>query len=118
MARYTAAGVAKQRWQIDMTSHAWIFGLDTDTAADDAVALMTALRAPGVDVEEVAIALDPTTCTDRKHCYVKVETHSAVTRGMPPVDRSNVPKHPANLHVCYAINARRWKTALRQLLRA
>lgn len=70
------------------------------------------------DPVAMAIALDPTICTQRERCYVAVETHSELTRGMTVVDRWGVLRQAANLDVCYAIAAARWKALLWQLLSA
>ncbi|WP_025745765.1 nucleoside hydrolase [Kallotenue papyrolyticum] len=70
------------------------------------------------DPVAMAVALDPTICTQRERCYVAVETHSELTRGMTVVDRWGVLRQPANLEVCYALDAARWKALLRQLLSA
>jgi purine nucleosidase len=69
------------------------------------------------DPVTMAVALDPTICTLRERCYVAVETQGELTRGMTVVDRWGVLKQPPNIEVCYAIDAPRWKTLLRCLLK-
>lgn len=68
------------------------------------------------DPVAMSIALEPSICTQREHCYVDVETRSDLTRGMTVVDRFGVLKLPPNIDVCYAIDIQRWKGLLWQLL--
>lgn len=68
------------------------------------------------DPVAMSVALDPSICTIREHCYVAVETQSELTRGMTVVDRWGVLKQIPNIDICYAIEPGRWKTLLRQLL--
>lgn len=69
------------------------------------------------DPVAMAVALDPTICTVREHCYVAVETSSELTRGMTVVDRWGVLNRTPNLDICYAISPAAWKSLLRKLLR-
>jgi len=68
------------------------------------------------DPVAMAVALDPAICTTRERCFVDVETHSELTRGMTVVDRWNVLKREPNIEVCYNIDTERWKGLLFQLL--
>jgi purine nucleosidase len=77
------------------------------------------------DPVAMAIAIDPTICTDASRHYVDVETRSELTRGMTVVDRLNAAsnyrnrtlwadlliKNP-NASVCWSIDVKRWKDAL------
>jgi purine nucleosidase len=69
------------------------------------------------DPVTMAVALDPSICTVRETCFTQVEAQSEITRGMTVVDRWGVLKQPANMDICYAIDAARWKALLRTLLR-
>lgn len=69
------------------------------------------------DPVTMAIALDPSICTERGAHYVEVETGSEVTRGMTVVDRYGVWNKPPNIEVCWAIDAKRWKELLVAALR-
>jgi purine nucleosidase len=69
------------------------------------------------DPVAMAVAIDPSICTVRERCFVAVETHSDLTRGMTVADRWNVLKRAPNIEVCYAIDAGRWKALLFDLLR-
>ncbi len=90
------------------------FLIDTDTASDDAVALVMALRHPGVEVEAItvvagnvaidtrdvthlagfdlpdpitmAVALDPAVVTSNRRLFVDVETGSELCRGQTVID--------------------------------
>jgi purine nucleosidase len=64
------------------------------------------------DPVAMSIAIDPSICTVRERCYVDVETHSDLTRGMTVVDRRGVTRQPPNLDVCFAIDVARWKALL------
>jgi purine nucleosidase len=70
------------------------------------------------DPVTMAIALDPSICTEHSQHYVEVETHSELTRGMTVVDQMGVTKKPANAEVCWKIDALRWKEALYQTSRS
>jgi len=69
------------------------------------------------DPVAMAVALDPTICTVREHCYVDVETKGELTSGMTVVDRWGVLNGEPNIDVCFAIDAPRWKALLRELLK-
>mgnify|MGYP000079572217 CR=1 FL=1 len=69
------------------------------------------------DPVTMAIALDPSVCTQRRRHYVDVETAGELTRGMTVVDRHGVLNRPANIEVCWAIDAKRWKEILYTVLR-
>ncbi|MCY3914443.1 MAG: nucleoside hydrolase [Chloroflexi bacterium] len=78
----------------------------------------------------MAVAIDPTICTDHSHHYVDVECDSELTRGMTVVDKLNLADDERNAPVwrellstankpsiCWEVDAVRWKTLLYQLLR-
>jgi purine nucleosidase len=69
------------------------------------------------DPVTMAIALDPSVCTQRGTHYVDVEIHSEVTRGMTLVDQYGYLKKEPNAEVCWAIDAARWKEMLYRALR-
>ena len=77
------------------------------------------------DPTAMAIALDPSICTNQSRHFVDIETQSELTRGMTVVDRLNVArdernrgtwekllKNPPNATVCWEIDIPRWKQAL------
>jgi len=77
------------------------------------------------DPVAMAVAIDPTICTEASQHYVDVETHSELTRGMTVVDRLNAASSyrnraiwaelltkGANASVCWSIDVKRWKDAL------
>jgi purine nucleosidase len=82
------------------------------------------------DPTAMAIALDPSICTNASRHYVEVETDSDLTRGMTVVDRLGVAtdernravwqplleKGP-NASVCWELDIPRWKALLFDLLR-
>ncbi|HEY60803.1 MAG TPA: nucleoside hydrolase [Anaerolineae bacterium] len=68
------------------------------------------------DPVTMAIALDPSICTKRGKHYVDVEVTSELTRGMTVVDQLGVTKQDANIEVCWAIDAVRWKEMLYKTL--
>lgn len=69
------------------------------------------------DPVTMAIALDPTICTQRSWHFVDVACHEELTRGMTVVDQLNVTKNHPNIEVCWQVDAARWKAALYQTLR-
>ena len=77
------------------------------------------------DPVAMAIALDPTICTNASSHHVEIECASELTRGQTVVDRLNVADdernrgvwstfrgRPRNVSVCWAIDIPRWKTLL------
>jgi purine nucleosidase len=77
------------------------------------------LSEPGLSLPDpvtMAVALDPTICTQRSAHYVDVETISAVTRGMTVVDQLGVTNKKANIEVCWKIDVQRWKELLYKTL--
>lgn len=75
---------------------------------------------PGLTLPDpvtMAIALDPSVCTERKKHFVDVETGSDLTRGMTVVDRHGVLNKAPNIEVCWAIDVEKWKEALYSTLR-
>jgi purine nucleosidase len=64
----------------------------------------------------MAIALDPSICTQRKNCYVDIETVSDLTRGMTVVDEMGVLKKVPNVEVCRTIDIPGWKNLLYRTL--
>lgn len=94
------------------------FALDCNVAALKASTEWT--HEPGLTLPDpvtMAIAIDPTVCTRRSRHFVEVETSSELTRGMTVVDEIGVTNKQANVEVCWAIDTRRWKELLYQLLR-
>jgi len=82
------------------------------------------------DPVAMAIALDPTICTDASAHHVEIECASELTRGQTVVDRLNVSDdgrnrgvwsafggRAKNVSVCWAIAIPRWKQLLFDLLR-
>ena len=78
----------------------------------------------------MAVAIDPTICTDNSHHYIDVECDSELTRGMTVVDKLNLADDERNApvwrgllstknkpSVCWEVDAARWKALLYQLLR-
>jgi purine nucleosidase len=75
---------------------------------------------PGLPLPDpitMAIALDPTICTQRGKHFVDVEYQSELTRGMTVVDQRGVSNKTPNAEVCWEIDPQRWKEALYQTLR-
>ncbi len=94
------------------------FALDCNKAALKAATEW--LSDPGLTLPDpvtMAIALDPSVCTERKKHFVDVETDSDLTRGMTVVDRHGVLNKEPNIEVCWAIDFERWKKALYQTLK-
>jgi purine nucleosidase len=82
------------------------------------------------DPVAMCIALDPTVGMNWSEHYVKVETHSELTRGMTVVDRLNVAEDERNrdiwqraiqagykAKICWTIDNQKWKEALNDALR-
>jgi purine nucleosidase len=69
------------------------------------------------DPVTMAIALDPSVCTQRGKHYVDVEIHSEVSRGMTLVDQYGYLDKEPNAEVCWAIDVARWKAMLYEALR-
>jgi purine nucleosidase len=82
------------------------------------------------DPVAMCIALDPTVGMNWSEHYVKVETHSELTRGMTVVDRLNVAEDERNrdiwqraiqagckAKICWTIDNQKWKEALYDALR-
>ena len=78
----------------------------------------------------MAVAIDPTICTEISQHYVDVECASELTRGMTVVDKLNLADDERNAPVwrellpiankptiCWDLDAARWKASLYQLLR-
>ena len=78
----------------------------------------------------MAVAIDPTICTAKRHHHVDIECHSELTRGMTVVDKLNladdsrnadvwadVLRHQAKPLVCWDLDASRWKDLLYRLLK-
>jgi len=109
------------------------FALDCNRTALEANRRQTG--DPGLalaDPVAMAIALDPTICTQRSRHYVDIETKGELTRGMSVVDalevthdERNAPvwrllrsRGPANADICWAIDIPRWKRLLYSALGA
>lgn len=93
--------------------------LAVDCNAAAYVASTEWLREAGLtqpDPVTMAVAIDPSICTRRERCWIGVETAGELTRGMTVVDRWGVLKREPNAEACYAIDARRWKALLFELL--
>jgi purine nucleosidase len=82
------------------------------------------------DPVAMAIALDPTICTESSKHHVEIECASELTRGQTVVDRLNVADdarnrgvwssfhgRAKNVSVCWSIDIARWKALLYQSLR-
>lgn len=81
---------------------------------------------PLPDPIAMAIALDPSICTQRSVHHVMVETQSELTRGMTIVDQLNVCGDARNsetwreskpVSVCWKIDVERWKACLIERIR-
>ena len=94
------------------------FALDCNESALKASVEWT--HEPGLTLPDpvaMSIAIDPAVCTRRGRHFVDVETRGELTRGMTVVDEIGVTNKPANIEVCWEIDARRWKEMLYRLLR-
>mgnify|MGYP001190445646 FL=1 len=88
---------------------------------------------PGLGLPDpvaMAVALDPTICTNMSKHFVEIETQSELTRGMTIVDRFGVApdernialwgatvERGKNVSICWSIDVPRWKEALYSALR-
>jgi purine nucleosidase len=102
------------------------FAIDCNSAAREAFRVQTGeigISLP--DPVTMAIALDPSICTDASSHYTDVEVTSELTRGMTLVDRLNVAGNERNrevwkplldrvprVRICWTIDNARWKQAL------
>ena len=68
------------------------------------------------DPVAMAIALDRACCCESSEHFVDVSCDAALTRGMTVVDKLNVTGQPANVEICWKLDASRWKALLRQSL--
>jgi len=77
------------------------------------------------DPVAMSVALDPTIGTEWSSHYVKIETHSDLTRGMTVVDRLNVSQDDRNrdlwagaqrAKICWTVDSKRWKESLYRAL--
>jgi purine nucleosidase len=77
----------------------------------------------------MAVAIDPTICTQKSQHFVDIECHSELTRGMTVIDKLNVAHDDRNRNtwrdilasgvkptICWELHAQRWKDLLYQLL--
>ena len=74
---------------------------------------------PGMGLPDpvaMAVAIEPDICTRAQLCYVDVETHSDLTRGMTVVDQLGVLKKEPNVRVCWEIDVKKWKELLYRFL--
>ena len=107
------------------------FTIDCNRSAMEANRVQTGeIGIPLPDPTAMAIALDPTICTQSSRHYVEIETAGELTRGMTVVDRLGVAgdernralwsalleKGP-NATVCWQLDIPRWKEALYRVLR-
>lgn len=85
---------------------------------------------PLPDPTAMGIALDPSLCLKRSAHWVRIETHSELTRGMTVVDQLNVTddernreiwksvlKSERNVTICWELDVPRWKELLFSLLK-
>lgn len=86
--------------------------IDTDTASDDAVAIMMALADPVA----MAVVLDESIAVERSRHRVDVALADELTRGMTVVDRLGTSGRESNAEVVFRIDAARWKAPLRESL--
>lgn len=107
------------------------FTIDCNRTAMEANRLQTGQIGIALpDPTAMAIALDPSICTNHSRHYVEIETQSELTRGMTVVDRLNVAgdernrgtwekllKNPPNATVCWEIDIPRWKQTLYRALK-
>lgn len=82
------------------------------------------------DAVAMAVAIDPTICTQKSQHYVDIECNSELTRGMTVIDKLNVTHDERNRDtwrtildsgtkptICWELDAERWKALLYQLLK-
>jgi purine nucleosidase len=100
-------GTVRATFAMDCNRHALTVGRELQGE----IGLMLA------DPVTMAVALDPTICTQRRMHYVDVACDHELTRGMTVVDQLNVTSHTPNVDICWAIDAARWKEWLYQSLR-
>lgn len=98
------------------------FAIDCNRTAKDAY--FTQTGEVGISLPDpvaMAIALDPSICTDASDHYLDVEVNSDLTRGMTVVDRLGIAGNQRNRQVwadankariCWAIDIGEWKGAL------
>ena len=103
-----AIGTAEARFAMDCNAHALKAVREIQGEAGLALA----------DPVAMAVALDPDCCTQRSEHYVEVSCDRSLTRGMTVVDQLNVTGKQANIEVCWALNAKRYKQLLRRSLGA
>jgi purine nucleosidase len=102
-----AFGTERAKFAIDCNRHALKVGRE----------LQGELGLMLPDPVTMAIALDPTICTQRRLHYVEVECASELTRGMTVVDQLDVTHKTPNIEVCWALDFARWKEMLYKSLR-
>jgi len=81
------------------------------------------------DAVAMAVAIDPTICTQKSQHFVDIECNSELTRGMTVIDKLNVTHDERNRDtwrdilesnvkstICWELDAQRWKECLYQLL--
>jgi len=82
------------------------------------------------DAVAMAVAIDPTICTQKSQHFVDIECNSELTRGMTVIDKLNVTHDERNRDtwrdilasnvkstICWELDASRWKECLYQLLK-
>ncbi len=102
------------------------FAIDCNRAAREAY--FTQTGEVGISLPDpvaMAIALDPSTCTDASDHYLDVEVSSDLTRGMTVVDRLGIAGNHRNRRVwadvlkariCWSLDVGKWKEALLRAL--
>lgn len=68
------------------------------------------------DPVAMAVAIDPSISKRNVKCFVDIETHSEMTRGMSVVDLNHVLGREHNANVCLEIDVPAWKALLRKCL--
>jgi purine nucleosidase len=106
MEKISGFGTGRARFALDCNSYALQAGREIQGASG--------LMLP--DPITMAIALDPTVCTQRSWHYVEIACADELTRGMTVVDQLNVTNQRPNVEVCWEIDAPRWKEILYQTL--
>jgi purine nucleosidase len=102
------------------------FAIDSNRTAKEGY--FTQTEETGISLPDpvaMAIALDPTICTDSSDHYLDVEVHSDLTRGMTVVDRLGIAGNDRNkavwadvlqtgkrARICWSIDITRWKSTL------
>jgi purine nucleosidase len=106
------------------------FTLECNLDAMNAFEIQTGQKGMAIhDPTAMAIAIDPSICTEQSSHYVEIETESELTRGMTVVDKLDNADDSRNREVwqrpvekniktkiCWSMDSSRWKDLLYQLL--